>query len=230
MEGYGLTETSPVIAVNGTADGMLRLGTVGKPLHDVEVKLEADGELLVKGPNVMKGYWNKPEATAEVFDAEGFFRTGDIAEIDEDGFLLIVDRKKDIIVTAGGKNVAPQPIENLLKRPTVIDVAVLIGDKRPFISALIAPTFEELERWAEEQGIEYGSTEELIRHPDVHRLIADAIEDTNAGLARFEQIKEFRILPRLLTVEEGHLTPTLKVRRRAIEEEFAELIEEMYSS
>ncbi len=228
MEGYGLTETSPVIAVNGEGPGMLRLGAVGKPLEDVEIKLAEDGELLVKGPNVMQGYWNKEEATAEVFDDDGFFLTGDLAELDDDGFLLIVDRKKDIIVTAGGKNVAPQPIENRLKRSPFIDVAVLIGDRRPFISALITPELEKLQAWAAGQGITGDDPAELLQQPQVRQLFAEAVDDTNAGLARFEQIKEFRVLPEVLSVESGHLTPSMKVKRRVLEQDFATSIEEMY--
>jgi long-chain acyl-CoA synthetase len=230
IEGYGLSETSPVISVNGVEPGTLRLGTVGKPLDDVEIKIAGDGELLVKGPNVMKGYWNKPEATAEAFDDEGYFCTGDIAELDEDGFLLIVDRKKDIIVTAGGKNVAPQPIENLLKRSPYIDVAVLIGDRRPFISALISPDQERLKAWAAEQGIDYETYRELLEHPQVHSLLRNAIRDTNASLARYEQIKAHRLISDTLSVDSGHLTPTLKVKRKKVEQDLVDLIEEMYES
>jgi long-chain acyl-CoA synthetase len=230
IEGYGLSETSPVISVNGVEPGTLRLGTVGKPLADVEIKIAGDGELLVKGPNVMKGYWNKPAATAEAFDEEGYFCTGDIAELDEDGFLLIVDRKKDIIVTAGGKNVAPQPIENLLKRSPFIDVAVLIGDRRPFISALISPDQERIKAWATEQGIDYETYKELLELPQVHSLLRNAIRDTNASLARYEQIKAHRLISDTLSVDSGHLTPTLKVKRKKVEQDLVDLIEEMYES
>jgi long-chain acyl-CoA synthetase len=229
IEGYGLSETSPVISVNGAEPGTLRLGTVGKPLDDVEIKIADDGELLVKGPNVMMGYWNKPEATAEAFDEDGYLRTGDIAELDDDGFLLIVDRKKDIIVTAGGKNVAPQPIENLLKRSPFIDVAVLIGDRRPFVSALISPDRERLTAWATEQSIDFETYQDLLAHPRVHSLLRNAIRDTNASLARYEQIKAHRLISDTLSVESGHLTPTLKVRRKIVERDYAGLIEEMYA-
>ncbi len=230
VEGYGLTETSPVIAVNGRGAGEIKLGTVGKPVEGVEVRIAEDGEICVRGPNVMKGYWNKPEKTAEVFDEDGFFHTGDIGRLDEDGFLSVTDRKKDLIVTAGGKNVAPQPIENLLKRSVYVDNVVLIGDRRPFIVALISPNQEELERWARERGIEFGSFEELTRHPEVERLYAEHVQSVNAHLARYEQVKKFRVLPLMLSVEGGQLTPTLKVKRRVVEKEYAELIDEMYGA
>jgi long-chain acyl-CoA synthetase len=229
LEGYGLTETSPVIGVNGAAPGELRLGTVGKPLENLEVKLASDGELLVKGPSVMRGYWNKPAQTAEVFDADGFFATGDIAEIDDDGFLLIVDRKKDLIVTAGGKNVAPQPIESELKRSPFVDAAVLIGDRRPYIVALFSPNFEELERWAKANGVDTSDVYTMVRNPAVERLFADAVDGVNASLARYEQVKKFRVLPVALTIDDGHLTPTMKVKRRVISDEFADVIDDLYA-
>ncbi|MGD8440937.1 MAG: long-chain fatty acid--CoA ligase [Holophagae bacterium] len=228
LEGYGLTETSPVIGVNGAAPGMTRIGTIGKAIPDVEVKIETDGELCVRGPNVMSGYWNLPDKTAEVFDEDGFFRTGDIAEIDADGFIKITDRKKDLIVTAGGKNVAPQPIENELKRSPLIDNAVLIGDQRPYIVALLSPNQEELESWARGEGVSYTSVEELTKHPTLARSYARMIEETNANLARYEQIKKFVVLPLMLSIEGGHLTPTLKVKRRVVEKDYAELIESLY--
>ena len=229
LEGYGLTETSPVVGVNGAEPGMTRIGTIGKAIDGVEVKVAADGELCVRGPNVMKGYWNKPEQTAEVFDQDGFFHTGDIAEIDDDGFVLIVDRKKDLIVTAGGKNVAPQPIENELKRSPLIDNAVLIGDRRPYIIALISPNQEELESWAAAKGVAYDSIEELTKHPDIAAGYAKMIEDTNKDLARYEQIKKYVVLPLMLSIEGGHLTPTLKVKRRVVEKDYSDLVESLYA-
>ncbi|MFH1176011.1 MAG: long-chain fatty acid--CoA ligase [Acidobacteriota bacterium] len=228
LEGYGLTETSPVIAVNGAERGWLRLGTVGKPLENVTIKLAGDGELLVKGPSITSGYWNKPDQTAEVFDGEGFFHTGDIADLDDDGFLLITDRKKDLIVTAGGKNVAPQPIENELKRSPLVDNAVLIGDGRPAIVALISPNGDELQKWATQQGISFATLAELTRHERVRVAYAQVIDSVNAGLSRYEQIKSFRVLPQPLSLEAGQLTPTLKVKRRVTEKEYAALVEEMY--
>ena len=229
LEGYGLTETSPVIAVNGAKPRMTRIGTVGKAIREVEVKIAADGELCVKGPNVMNGYWNLPEKSAEVFDGDGFFLTGDIAEIDADGFIKITDRKKDLIVTAGGKNVAPQPIENELKRSPLIDNVVLIGDRRPYIIALISPNQEALESWAAAKGVEYKSIEELTNHPELVAGYAKMIADTNADLARYEQIKKHVVLPLMLSIEGGHLTPTLKVKRRVVEEDYTELVESLYA-
>ncbi len=229
LEGYGLTETSPVIAVNGAEPRMTRIGTVGKAIREVEVKIAADGELCVKGPNVMTGYWNLPEKTAEVFDEDGFFLTGDIAEIDADGFIKITDRKKDLIVTAGGKNVAPQPIENELKRSPLIDNVVLIGDRRPYIIALISPNQEALESWAAAKGVEYKSIEELTNHPEIVAGYAKMIADTNADLARYEQIKKHVVLPLMLSIEGGHLTPTLKVKRRVVEKDYTELVESLYA-
>jgi long-chain acyl-CoA synthetase len=229
LEGYGLTETSPVIAVNGTEPRMTRIGTVGKVIRDVEVKIAADGELCVRGPNVMTGYWNLPEKSAEVFDDDGFFLTGDIAEIDADGFIKITDRKKDLIVTAGGKNVAPQPIENELKRSPLVDNVVLIGDRRPYIIALISPNQEALESWAAAKGVEYKTIEELTNHPELVAAYAKMIADTNANLARYEQIKKHVVLPLMLSIEGGHLTPTLKVKRRVVEKDYSELVESLYA-
>jgi long-chain acyl-CoA synthetase len=228
-EAYGLTETAPAITLNGVQPGMLRLGTVGRPLDNLEVRLAPDGELLVKGPSVMMGYWNKPEQTAEAFDADGFFHTGDIAEIDDDGFVLIVDRKKDIIVTAGGKNIAPQPIESQLKQSRYIDTAVLIGDRRPYISALFSPNFEELQRWAAANDVPYASVDDLVERPEIKALFEETVEVANAALARYEQVKRFRVLGVTLSVEGGQLTPTLKVKRRVVQDQFATIIEDMYS-
>jgi long-chain acyl-CoA synthetase len=230
LEGYGLTETSPVIAVNGAHPKMTRLGTVGQVVHNVEVRLDEDGELLAKGPSIMQGYWNKPDKTAEVFTEDGFFRTGDIAEIDDEGFIKITDRKKDLIVTAGGKNVAPQPIENELKRSPFVDNAVLIGDRRPYIVALLSPNTEELEPWAKSQGIEYSSVAELAQHPKVQQLFAQVVDSTNENLARYEQLKKWTVLPLMLSIEEGHLTPTLKVKRRVVEKSYSSLIDQLYES
>ncbi|HHQ48351.1 MAG TPA: long-chain fatty acid--CoA ligase, partial [Acidobacteria bacterium] len=228
MEGYGLTETSPVIAVNGAKPGQLRLGTVGKPLKNLDIKIDDDGELLVRGPSVMKGYWNKPEMTAEVFDEEGYFRTGDLAEIDDDGFLLITGRKKDIIVTAGGKNVAPQPMETSLTRSPYVESAVVIGDGRPYLVAILSPAFDSLEAWARANGIEFAGREDLVTRPQVDRLYRDLIESVNAGRASFEQIKRFAVVPATFSVEDGQLTPTLKIKRRVIEQRYAQLIDRLY--
>jgi long-chain acyl-CoA synthetase len=203
---------------------------VGRALENLEVKLAEDGEVLVKGPSVMVGYWNKPEQTAEAFDPEGFLRTGDIGEMDDEGYLRIIDRKKDIIVTSGGKNVAPQPIESRLKQSQLVDVAVLIGDRRNFISALISPDFVELERWAREHGVAFDTTKDLVQKPEVSALFQEAVDAVNAELARYEQIREFRLLPEGLTVEGGYLTPTLKVKRPVVNERFADVIDDIYSA
>ena len=229
LEGYGLTETSPVVAVNGTTPNMTRLGTVGKVIDNVEAKVAEDGELCVRGPSIMKGYWNLPEKTAEAFDEDGFFLTGDIAEIDDDGFIRITDRKKDLIVNAGGKNIAPQPIENEIKQSIFVDNVVLIGDKKPFIVALISPNEEELAVWAKEKGLQGETTEELSRLPEVVALFDGVISNTNESLARFEQVGKFAVLPLMLSIESGHLTPTMKVKRRVVEQDHQDLIDGMYA-
>ena len=228
LEGYGLTETSPVISVNGFEGGKSKLGTVGQAISNVEAKIAEDGELCVKGPSVMKGYWNLPDKTDEVFDSDGYFLTGDIAEIDEDGFIRITDRKKDLIVTAGGKNIAPQPIEAELKRSPLVDNAVIIGDRRPFLVVLLSPNTEALEKWAETNEVSYSSTEEITRHPKVAEAFAAVIETTNENLASYEQIKKHTVLPLMLSIEDGTLTPTLKVKRRVVEKQYLELIEGLY--
>jgi long-chain acyl-CoA synthetase len=214
LEGYGLTETSPVISVNGFDRGMTKLGTVGKPISNVEAKIAEDGELCVRGPSVMKGYWNLPDKTADVFDADGFIR--------------ITDRKKDLIVTAGGKNIAPQPIEAELKRSPLIDNAVIIGDRRPYLVVLLSPNTEALEQWAETEGISYSSTEEITRHPNLVEAFAAVVEATNDGLASYEQIKKHAVLPLMLSIDDGTLTPTLKVKRGVVEKQYGELIESLY--
>jgi long-chain acyl-CoA synthetase len=227
LEGYGLTETSPVISVNTTRKA--KLGTVGPPIPGVEVKIAADGEILTRGRHVMKGYWNKPEATKEAIDEEGWFHTGDVGELDEDGFLRITDRKKDIIVTAGGKNIAPQPIENQLKTSPFVENAVLFGDRKPYVVALLVPNFEELTRWASAQGIAVGERQALLSHPQVLKLYQDIVDKVNEGLARFETIKKFRVLPEPFTMDGGELTPTLKVKRRVILQRYGHLIDSMYA-
>jgi long-chain acyl-CoA synthetase len=229
LEGYGLTETSPVVAVNGIAGGESKLGTVGRAISNVEVKIADDGELCVKGPSVMKGYWNLPEKTAEVFDQDGFFLTGDIAEIDDEGFIRITDRKKDIIVTAGGKNIAPQPIEAELKRSPLVDNAVIIGDRRPYLVVLLSPSVEGLEKWAEDKGVAYESTEQLTTNPKILEIFEEVVRNTNANLASYEQIKKHTVLPLMLSIDDGTLTPTLKVKRRVVEKHYAELIENLYA-
>jgi long-chain acyl-CoA synthetase len=230
VDAYGLTETSPCIVVGSIEPGEIRRGWLGQALDNLEVKLADDGEVLVKGPSVMMGYWNKPEQTAEAFDPDGFLRTGDIGEMDGDGFLRIIDRKKDLIVTSGGKNVAPQPVESRLKQSHLVDVAVVIGDRRNFISVLISPDFGELKRWAIEQDVPFDAIKDLLHQPEVLALFQEVVDGINAELARYEQIREFRLLPESLTVESGFLTPTLKVKRPVVNERFFDLIEDIYSS
>jgi long-chain acyl-CoA synthetase len=226
-EGYGLTETSPVIALNNPVDH--RMGSVGKPLPNVEVKLAEDGELLTRGPAVFQGYWQKPAANAECFDEEGWFRTGDIAHIDADGFLYITDRKKELLKTSGGKLVAPQPIENKLKNNVLVAEAALIGDKHKFICALLAPNFVALEAWAEQQGIEAKSRAELVADSRVVALYGEIVRAVNGGLANFETLKRFRVVAEEWTQNSGELTPSMKLKRRAITARYAAVIDELYA-
>ena len=190
-EGYGLTETSPVITCN--CPGRVKPGTVGLPLEHVEVKIAEDGEILTRGPHVMKGYFKKPEATAEAIDKDGWFHTGDIGFVDPDGFLVITDRKKDIIVTSGGKNIAPQPIENRLKTNKFFAEVVMIGNKRNFAAALVVPGFEALEAWAKQRGMAVGGREELVRRPEVLAHYQGLVDEMTADLAQFEKIKKIAL-------------------------------------
>jgi long-chain acyl-CoA synthetase len=225
-EGYGLSETSPVITCN--RPGAVRPGTVGLPLEHVEVKIAGDGEILTRGPHVMKGYFKKPEATAEAIAADGWFHTGDIGHVDADGFLVITDRKKDIIVTSGGKNIAPQPIENRLKANKFFTEVVMIGNKRNFAAALVVPNFETLEAWARGKGIAAGSREELVARPEVAAHYLALVGELTTDLAQFEKIKKVALLPREFTQDGGELTPTLKVKRRVIEERYRSVIDGLY--
>jgi long-chain acyl-CoA synthetase len=225
-EGYGLTETSPVICVNRL--GAAKLGTVGPPIPNVEVRIAEDGEILVRGPNIMQGYYNKPEATSEAFDAEGWFHTGDVGELDADGYLSVTDRKKELIVNAYGKNIAPAPIENTLKASQFIGQAMVIGDRRKFLSALLVPDFETLEAWAERQGIPIQDRGELIRHAKVREIFANAIDALNQRLARYEQIQAWEVLPQDFTLEAGEITPTQKIKRRVIHQNYEDIIDRLY--
>jgi long-chain acyl-CoA synthetase len=226
LEGYGLTETSPVICVN-TPEAP-RPGTVGRPIPGVEVKIAKDGEILTRGRHVMKGYFNKPEATREAIDEDGWFHTGDIGHLDADGYLSITDRKKDIIVTSGGKNISPQPIENLVKSSPLVSEVVMIGNRRHFPAALIVPAYEAMERWAREKGLA-GSREELVRNPEVVAHYEKIVEDLTAGLAQFERIKKIALVPQDFSQAAGELTPTLKVKRRVVEEHYKGMIDRMYA-
>jgi long-chain acyl-CoA synthetase len=225
-EGYGLTETSPVIAVN--TPKAHKLGTVGKPLANIEVRIAEDGEVLVRGPSVFKGYWNRPEETRDAF-ADGWFKTGDIGHLDSEGFLSITDRKKDLIKTSGGKFIAPQPIENSLKLNPMIGTVVVFGDRRKFPAVLIAPDFAALEDWAHTHKIPFATREELVSHPRVQALYEAIVDDANANLARFEKLKRVVVIPEELSAADGTLTHTFKVRRRGIEERYRKLIDDMYA-
>jgi len=226
-EGYGLTETSPVIALNNPVSH--RMGSVGKVLPNVELKFAADGELLTRGPAVFQGYWQKPAANAECFDAEGWFYTGDIAHLDDDGFLYITDRKKELLKTSGGKLVAPQPIENKLKNNVLVAQAALVGDKHKFISALLSPNFVALEAWAAQHEVVSSSRAGLVADARVVALYGEIVREVNAGLANFETIKRFRVVAEEWTQESGELTPSMKLKRRAITARYAEVIAALYA-
>jgi long-chain acyl-CoA synthetase len=225
-EGYGLTETSPVIAVNTPAAH--KLGTVGKPLANVEVKVAEDGEVLARGPSIFKGYWNRSDETNAAF-IDGWFKTGDIGDLDSDGFLSITDRKKDLIKTSGGKFIAPQPIENSLKLNPLIGTAVVIGDRRKFPAVLISPHFPVLEDWARANQVEFTTREDLVRNAKVKALYEGIIDELNSNLARFEKLKRVLLLPEEFSAADGTLTHTFKVRRRGIEDRYRSLIDEMYA-
>ena len=225
LEGYGLTETSPVIGVNTPEN--FRIGTVGKPIDGVEVRIAPDGEILTRGPHVMKGYYNKPEATREAIDPDGWFHTGDIGEI-RDGFLAITDRKKDIIVTAGGKNIAPQPLENKVKTNKYVSQAVMIGDKRKFPSMLVVPNFDQLEKWAMKRNIIWTDRAQLLRMPTIQAKIEREVARELEGAAHFEVPKKIGLLEHDFSIESGELTPTQKVKRRVIDKNYKSLIDSLY--
>jgi len=227
LEGYGLTETSPVITVN-TLEAP-RFGSVGRAVPGIEVRIAEDGEILTRGPHVMKGYFNKPEATAQAIDADGWFHTGDIGRFDDEGYLYITDRKKDIIVTAGGKNIAPQPIENRLRANPLIANAVMLGDRRKFPIALLVPDFDTLRAWAEAQGLRAEGDEAMVGLPEVRAKMELEAKKHLRDLAHFEVPKKFLVLPRDLSIERGELTPKLSVRRRAVEQNFRAEISALYN-
>ena len=226
LEGYGLTETCPSLTFNRLEH--FKFGSVGQAQPGIEIKIAPDGEILGRGPNIAKGYFKKPEATAEVFLADGWFATGDIGRIDEDGFLYITDRKKDLIVTAGGMNIAPQNIENLLKGDPFISQAMVHGDKRPYPVAIITLNPEELAKFAKEQGILNTEPAALAKHPKVVERVSRIVEARNAELQSYAKVKKFAILPADFTVENGLLTPTLKVKRRVITDKHRELLDSLY--
>ncbi|HEX8817324.1 MAG TPA: AMP-binding protein, partial [Terriglobales bacterium] len=226
-EGYGLTETSPVIAVN--TPRAHKLGTVGKPLPNIEVRIAEDGELLVRGPSVFKGYWNRPEETRAAFADGGWFKTGDIAHLDAEGFLSITDRKKDLIKTSGGKFIAPQPLENSLKHNALIAEALIVGDKRKFPAVLLVPYFPLLEDWARANHVGFSSRRELVSNAKVRELYDGIVADFNRDLARFEQLKKTVLLAEEFSPENGTLTASYKMRRREVEKLYHRQIEEIYA-
>jgi long-chain acyl-CoA synthetase len=226
FEGYGLTETSPVLALNNSHDH--RIGSVGKPIESVECRFAADGELLVRGPFVFAGYWHKPEATAQAIESDGWFHTGDIARQDADGFLYVTDRKKELLKTSGGKMIAPQPIESKLNNSPLVANAVLVGDRHKFISALIAPNFPALENLARQQGIGFSSRADLVANPAVQAEYEALIQSVNDGLANFETIKRFHLVPDEWSMDSGELTPTMKLRRRVVTQRYAAEIAAFY--
>lgn len=227
LEGYGLTETSPVTNVNTPAK--LRMGTVGTPIPGTEIRIAEDGEILVRGPQIMKGYYRNEQATRELIDAEGWLHTGDIGAIDGDGFLKITDRKKELLVTAGGKNVAPQPIENAAKLSRFVAEAVLIGDRRPFPVMLVVPNFDSLETWARQQGIATGDRATLARDARVRQKLEQEVADRLSGFARYEQPKKVLPLEREFSLERGEITPSLKIRRKAVIASYQKDIESLYA-
>ncbi|MGH2566849.1 MAG: AMP-dependent synthetase/ligase [Bacteroidota bacterium] len=226
IEGYGLTETSPVLTANRLDD--YKFGTVGSPIEGVEIKIADDGEILARGPNIMLGYYNNPEATAEAIDAGGWFHTGDVGMFDAEGHLMITDRKKHLFVSSGGKNIAPQPIENHFLESKYIDQFVLIGDGRMFLTALIVPEFELLKEWARERGIGSTGDGDLTTDAEVRKHFQAVIDAIQKDLPNYERVRRFELLPQTLTVENGEITPTMKVKRKVVEQKYAHLIEKMY--
>jgi len=226
LEGYGLTETSTVTTVNRLE--RYKFGTVGKALPGTEIRIAEDGEILVRGPHIFREYFNDPAATRESIDPDGWFHTGDIGALDEEGFLRITDRKKDIIVTSGGKNIAPQNLENLLKNDRYISQALVIGDRKKYLTALLTLAPEEIVPWAAKKGIPDRSVEALSKNPEVLQLIRERVDEVNRGLASFEQVKKFAVLETDFSQETGELTPTLKVRRKVVVEKYGRVLDDLY--
>jgi long-chain acyl-CoA synthetase len=225
-EGYGLTECTTAASTN--RPDKYRFGSVGQPLPGFEIRIAEDGEIEVRSETVFQGYYKDPEATAAVLSPDGWLRTGDIGHLDEDGFLHITDRKKDILVTAGGKNVAPQNIENDLKTSKYVSQALVVGDERPYVAALLTLDPVEIGRWAADQGID-GDLAALAHDPRVRELLQETVDEANRERSRYEQVKRFALLPRDFTMEEGEITPTLKLRRRAVQDHFANEIDALYA-
>ncbi len=227
VEGYGMTESSPVITANRADD--YKFGSVGKPLKNVQVKIADDGEILTRGPHVMVGYYKNQEATNESIDKDGWLHTGDIGHFDTDGFVVITDRKKHLFVNSGGKNIAPQPIESLLQQSKFVDQILLIGDKRRFNTALIVPDFDYLKDFAEQHHVKYQNEEELINDEKVNEAVRKDINELQKDLAKYEQVRRFKLLAAPFTIENGDLTPTMKVKRKVVEQKYADLINSMYN-
>jgi long-chain acyl-CoA synthetase len=226
LEGYGLTETCPALTVNRY--NHYKFGTVGAALPGVEIRIAPDGEILARGPNIAHGYYKRPHETAEVFYDDGWFATGDIGTLDEEGFLRITDRKKDLIVTSGGKNIAPQNIENLLKTDRYISQAMVYGDRHHYLTAILTLDMEEVGPYAREHGIPYNRPEELASHPHIRQLLEGRVAQINQRLASYETIKKFIIAPADFSQEDGQLTPTLKVKRQAVIQKYQTQLEQLY--
>lgn len=228
IEGYGMTETHLIITL--TPAGKSRYGSCGKPINEVQVKIASDGEVLIKGPTVMTGYYKKPDLTREAIDKDGWLYTGDIGYLDDENYLYLTDRKKNILITSGGKNIASAPIENALKASKYIDEVCLIGNNRKFISALIVPNYENLKKWAEKHNFDVPDNKTLVDHPEVKNFVWQEVEHLQSSFARFEQVKKIALLPDPLTIEKGELTPSLKVKRKVVEQNYKELIDKIYLS
>jgi long-chain acyl-CoA synthetase len=226
FEGYGLTETSPTLTLNSAS--AWKPGTVGRPVAATTIRIADDGEILAKGPQVFQGYWKAQAATAEVFDAEGWFRTGDIGRLDAEGYLRITGRKKELIVTAAGKNVAPAPLEDRLRAHPLVSQAVVVGDQRPFVAAMLAVDEEELDAWAVERGLTEVEVPDLLHHGSLRAELQAAVDDANRSVSKAESIRTFAVLPRDLSIASGELTPTLKVRRMVVAKTYESVIEELY--
>jgi long-chain acyl-CoA synthetase len=228
MEGYGLTETSPVISVNRYGEEGRKIGSVGLTIEGVEVKIASDGEILTRGPHIMKGYYNRPDLTSEAIDSEGWFHTGDIGEFVDGHFLKITDRKKEMFKTSGGKYIAPQLIENKLKESLVIEQAMVIGDGEKFPAALLVPSFDGLESWCRIKGITWEGKEAMLKNPKVQEKFNREVEKANSGLAQYEKIKKIRVVPGPWAIDSGEMTPSLKLRRKILMEKYAREVESIY--
>lgn len=230
LEGYGLSETSPVLTVNNFEDSNVRFGTVGPTIDGVQIKIAADGEILAKGPNIMLGYYKRPDLTAEVIDSEGWFHTGDIGVIEDEKFLRITDRKKEMFKTSGGKYVAPQPIENKFKESNFIEQIMVVGENEKFTGAMIVPSFAYLKSWCSIKNIAWTGNEDMIKNPEVIKKMREEVDHQNANFGHIEQIKKFELLPKEWTVESGDLTPTQKLKRKIIMERNKAVVEKIYGN